>query len=120
MMNAREYFGEPCCLSEWISRGRHADDGGTSWLVFADPSGQTSVQLCTVLFPLLDATEDFSDEEYDAFENSLNAQAYSYYLSTDQIEDVIYNRDMQRPGATLDDYVVALNHYFHHDAFLCL
>ena len=94
-MNITSFFGPPESLQCWI-RKCVEQPGLSYWLVYQDLDEGESLQLTTPLFPIVNDMRDLSDDEIDAFEDSLGRSDYGYLLNTDQIEDVIDNLMQQK------------------------
>ena len=61
---------------------------------------------------------DLSDDEIDAFEDSLGRSDYGYLLSMDQIEDVIDNLKQQKAQPSEQELLEAIIFYYERDAFI--
>lgn len=114
-MNISPYLGKPQTLSKWINECID-NPGQQFWLLYLELDIEEDVYLSTQMYPVLN-TNELSDEEYDELEQSIIDCGYSYFLSLDQIVDVIENLSMQVDKVTRIELLHAINFYFIHDAF---
>lgn len=115
MKMIKEYLGNPETLDQWVETCIN-EPGLQYWLVYVETDEE--VELSTPMFPLTEATNDLTDDEYEAFEDNLIRSGYCYFLNLDQIEDVISNLKMQKSDYSKQELIKALNHYFSRDAFI--
>jgi len=116
-MNITSFFGQPESLLCWI--GKCIEQPGLSyWLVYQDLAEGESLQLTTLLFPIVADMRDLSDAEIDAFEDGLGHSDYGYLLNTDQIEDVIDNLKQQKAQPSEQELLEAIIFYYERDAFI--
>ncbi|MCD8549812.1 MAG: hypothetical protein LRY74_05575 [Shewanella xiamenensis] len=116
-MNITSFFGKPESLQCWI-RKCIEQPGLSYWLVYQDLDQGESLQLTTLLFPIVADTRDLSDAEIDAFEDGLGRSDYGYLLNTDQIEDVIANLKLQKAQPSEQELLEAIIFYYERDAFI--
>ncbi|MFB2638469.1 hypothetical protein ACE02P_10605 [Shewanella bicestrii] len=119
IMNISSFFGQPESLQRWI-RKCIEQPGLSYWLVYQDLEQGESLQLTTLLFPIVADMRDLSDDEIDAFEDGLGRSDYGYLLNTDQIEDVIDNLKQQTAQPSEQELLEAIIFYYERDAFICL
>nr|WP_301541984.1 hypothetical protein [Shewanella sp. KJ2020] len=113
------FLGKPESVKGWIDKCI-SNRGLGFWLVYEDTPQNDDIQLTTTLLPIVGNTNNFSDQEFDEFENSLFKSGYCYFLNMDQIEDVIDNYTMQKAQWTDSELLEAILFYFERDAFICL
>lgn len=118
-MDITPFLGKPEPVKSWIDKCI-SNRGLGYWLVYEDTSQNDDIQLTTTLLPIVGNTNNFSDQEFDEFENSLFKSGYCYFLNMDQIEDVIDNYTMQKAQWTDSELLEAILFYFERDAFICL
>lgn len=118
-MNITSFFGQPESLQYWI-RKCIEQPGLSYWLVYQDLDEGESLQLTTLLFPIVADMRDLSDDEIDAFEDGLGHSDYGYLLNTDQIEDVIDNLKQQKAQPSEQELLEAIIFYYERDAFISL
>jgi len=118
-MNIEPLIGKSKSIEAWIDECIN-NRGLGFWLVFDDRIKSEEIELSTELSPIIGDTGDFSDEEFDDFEDSLINNGYNYFLNLDQIEDVIDNYTMQKPSNSKKELLDAVIFYFSRDAFVCL
>ena len=116
-MNITSFFGPPESLQCWI-RKCVEQPGLSYWLVYQELDEGESLQLTTPLFPIVNDMRDLSDDEIDAFEDSLGRSDYGYLLNTDQIEDVIDNLMQQKALPSEQELLEAIIFYYERDAFI--
>ncbi|MDH1626972.1 MULTISPECIES: DUF7716 domain-containing protein [Shewanella] len=116
-MNITSFFGKPESLQCWI-RKCIEQPGLSYWLVYQDLDQGESLQLTTLLFPIVANMRDLSDAEIDAFEDGLGRSDYGYLLNTDQIEDVIANLKQQKAQPSEQELLEAIIFYYERDAFI--
>lgn len=118
-MDITPFLGKPGSAKCWIDKCI-SNRGLGYWLVYEDTPQNDDIQLTTTLLPIVGNTNNFSDQEFDEFENSLFKSGYCYFLNMDQIEDVIDNYTMQKAQWTDSELLEAILFYFERDAFICL
>ncbi len=109
-----EYLGSSKPLCEWIKHLNQLSDEGRLYV----KKVTTVLSIATSCWNELFEPSDFSNDEYENFENWLDDHGYLPLLGTEQIEDVLENLKQQDPHYTDKQAVDALNHYWVNDAFI--
>ncbi|GAA6170324.1 DUF7716 domain-containing protein [Sessilibacter corallicola] len=111
-----EYLGEPKSIREWIE---HKDEFPSDGCLHVK-SDQLTISMNTLAWPEYFNPDDFSQNDYDQFDQWLSENNYRPFLSKEQIEGVIENLKQQKPKYSENRLLQALVCYWGTDAFIQL
>ncbi len=111
-----EYFGEPKPLGEWLKElGSWPSEG-----VLYVETNHSPFSASTSCYPTVFDPDDFSQEDFDRFEDWLYVSKFSALLSEDDVKGVISNLEQQQENYHSELLFQAITYYWKHDAFIQL
>ena len=113
-MNLNEHLGPALTLRDWLSHfGGFPGDG---CLVIS--SDTKRIAFDTPCRPIITTGRDLSDDEHDALDTALRIAGWRWFLSEDQLEDIVANLALQAAPYSPEQLLAAIQHYWAHDAFI--
>lgn len=88
------------------------------WLYI--PASLTDITLDTACYANTVDARDLSPDEQDEFDVLAERTGMRCFFCRSQLEDIRANLTFQRPDFTLEQFLVAIDFYWRHDAFIDL
>lgn len=110
------YLGKPKSIREWVKYDGEFPGDGCLYV----KSDELTISMDTLAWPEDFDPGNYSQDDYDQFDQWLNKNSYRPFLGKEKIEDVVENLKQQKPRFSENRLLQALVCYWSTDAFIQL